>query len=405
MESPRQETGAGFSIFRDSGCRLPLDCRGMKFLPLVWAGLWRRPVRSILTAGSIAIAFVLLGLLQGVNAGFDRAIAAANRNFLVTGTRVRGGASMPVSAMTKILSIPGVKNVAPRAYFMEDDRRSAENYLAAIATEPGLFLRMAQAKVDRKDLDAMRQTRAGMLGTPELLQTFKWKVGDTITVRSRTLQADGNPDWTFNIVGTFTMPATAYFGVINYDYLDSSRATDRNTAEQFYVEIEDPTRAIATAKVIDRIFANSGHESRTRSQQARAEARAKQMGDVKLFTNAILGAVLFTLAFLTGNTLRQSLQDRSREFAVLRVLGYSGNRVLGLAFAEALWLYLPPALLGLGVARLLAPHWQEDFGSIVVSAGVALTGLCCAVMLALVGAALPAWTLSRRPMAAALRGH
>jgi putative ABC transport system permease protein len=374
-------------------------------MPLVWAGLWRRPVRTILTAGSIVVAFVLLGLLQGVNTGFDRAIAAANRNFLVTGTRVRGGAYMPVAAMSKIRDVPGVKNVAPRAYFMEDDRRTAENYLAAIATEPGLFLRMAGAKVDKKDLDAMRRTRAGMLGTPEMLQTFKWKVGDTITVRSRTLQTDGNPDWTFNIVGTFTMPATAYFGVINYDYLDSSRATDRNTAEQFYVEIADPTRAIATAKTIDRIFANSGHESRTRSQQQRAEARAKQMGDVKLFTNAILGAVLFTLTFLTGNTLRQSLQDRSREFAVLRVLGYSGNRVLGLAFAEALWLYLPPALVGLGVARLLAPHWQEDFGSIVVSAGVALTGLACVVILAFVGAALPAWTLSRRPMAGALRGH
>ena len=377
----------------------------MKFLPLVWAGLWRRPVRSFLTASSIVIAFVLLGLLQGVNAGFDRAIAAANRNFLVTGTRVRGGAPMPISAMTKIQSIPGVKNVAPRAYFMEDDRRTAEYYLAAIATEPGLFLRMVGAKVDKQVLDAMRRTRNGIVGTPDMLQTFKWKVGDTITIRSRTLQTDGNPDWTFNIVGTFTMPATAYFGVINYDYYDSSRATDRNSAEMFYVEIEDPTRAIATAKVIDRIFANSGHESRTRSQQARAEARAKQMGDVKLFTNAILGAVLFTLAFLTGNTLRQSLQDRSREFAVLRVLGYSGNRVLGLAFAEALLLYLPPALVGLGVARLLAPHWHEDFGSIVVSAGVALLGLSCAVSLAFVGAALPAWTLSRRPMAGALRGH
>jgi putative ABC transport system permease protein len=244
-----------------------------------------------------------------------------------------------------------------------------------------------------------------MLATPELLQLFKWKVGDTVTVRSRTLQTNGSPDWTFSILGTFTMPKETYFGVINYDYLDSSRAEDRNTAEIFYVEIQDPTRAIATGAAIDRIFANSSHESRTRSQQERAEARAKQMGDVRLFTNAILGAVLFTLAFLTGNTLRQSLQDRSREFAVLKVLGYSGTHVLSLAFAEALLLYLPPAIVGLGVARLLAPHWQEDFGSIVVSAGVAALGLVCAVVLAFAGAALPAWNLSRKPMAGALRGH
>jgi putative ABC transport system permease protein len=366
--------------------------------------LWRRPVRSILTASSIVIAFVLLGLLQGVNAGFEQAIAAANRNFLVTGTRVRGGANMPIAALSKIRSVPGVKNVAPRAYFMQDDNRSGDPTLAAIATEPDLFFRMLRgAKVEKKDLEAMRRTRTGLLATPELLQLLKWKVGDTVTVRSRALQMDGNPDWTFNILGTFTMPATATFGVINYDYFDSNRAVDRGTAEIFYVEIQDPTRALATSAAIDRIFANSSHESRTRSQQERAEARAKQMGDVRLFTNAIMGAVLFTLAFLTGNTLRQSLQDRSREFAVLKVLGYSVNHVLSLAFAEALLLYLPPALVGLGLARLLAPIWQEAFGSTVVSAEVAMMGLSCAAILAFVGAALPVWTLSRMPVAGALR--
>jgi putative ABC transport system permease protein len=129
------------------------------------------------------------------------------------------------------------------------------------------------------------------------------------------------------------------------------------------------------------------------------------MGDVRFFTNAVMGAVLFTLLFLTGNTLRQSLQERSREFAVLKALGYSSNRVLALAFAEALMLLLPPALVGLGVARLLAPRWQEDFGSIVVSPAVAVIGLACAALLAFIGTALPAWTLSRLPVAAALRRH
>src|SRR6267378_2468188 len=59
----------------------------------------------------IAIAFLLLGLLEGVNAGFAKAIADAHRDFLVTNTRVRGGALMPISAMAKIQSIPGVKEV------------------------------------------------------------------------------------------------------------------------------------------------------------------------------------------------------------------------------------------------------------------------------------------------------
>src|SRR5271156_2322721 len=109
----------------------------MKFFPLVYAGLWRRPARTILTALCISIAFLLLGLLQGVNAGFARAIADAHRDLLVTSTRVRGGGKMPISAMATIHSIPGVKEVAPRAYFMGSYRDPATKYtVAAIATQP-----------------------------------------------------------------------------------------------------------------------------------------------------------------------------------------------------------------------------------------------------------------------------
>lgn len=376
----------------------------MQFFPLVWAGLWRRPTRSILTAICIVIAFVLLGLLEGVNAGFERAIANARRDVLVVQTRVRGGANMPISLIDEIREVPGVKDVAQRAYFI--GRQGDAVGLAALATLPDIFFRLVTGLVTTEEsLDTMRSTRAGMLVTVPMMEELDWKVGDTITLRSDILKTDGTGDWSFEIAGAIATPRAntpAYFAVINYDYLDEYRAKDRGTAEIFYVSIADATKAIATSRAIDDIFANSPHETRTRSQQARAEVQASQMGDVKFFTNAIMGAVLFTLAVLTGNTLRQSLQDRSREFALMKAVGYSGGHVLSLAFAEALLLYLPPALLGLGIARLLAPLWREAFGSIFVSSAVVAAGLICAACLAFIGAALPAWTLSRMPVASAL---
>jgi len=379
----------------------------VKFFPLVWAGLWRRPTRTILTAFSIVIAFVLLGLLAGVNAGFAKSIADAHRDFLVTGTRVRGGAPMPIATMAKIQSLPGVKEVAPRAYFTGVYRELGQrNMAAAIATQPELFFRMQpRLVVSRKDLDALRDDRAGMVATPAMLEWFGWKVGETVILRSPTPKTDGTSLWTFHIIGTIGTPPVgppSYFGVINYDYFDEYRVQDRGTAEIFYVRIADPTKAVAMSAAIDQIFANSPHETRTRSQQARAELQAKQMGDVRFFTNAIMGAVLFTLAFLTGNTLRQALQERAREFAVLRALGYSSRRVLALAYSEALLLYLPAAVLGLVIAYLAAPLAREDIGRIVVSPGVAAAGLLCAALLAFLGAALPASNVARLPIPAAL---
>lgn len=379
----------------------------MKLFPLVWAGLWRRPLRSVLTAVCIATAFLLLGLLEGVNAGFAKAIAEAHRDLLVTNTRVRSGAPMPISAMAEIQRVPGVVDVGPRAYFLGSFGDPVpKNMVAALATDPDRFFRIRPGfVVPKESLNAMRQTRAGMLATPGLLQGFGWKLGDVVTLRSQFLKTDGSRDWAFNIVGTFRAIAApdAAFGIINYSYLDESRVEDRGTVEQFYERIADPTKAVATAAAIDRIFANSSHETRTRSDQERAQFQAKQMGDVRFFTNAIMGAVLFTLAFLTGNTLRQSIHERIPEFALLKALGYTDARVLSLAFAEALLLYVPSAALGLLLAYLAAPLAKEDIGAVVVSPAVALAGLACAGLLALAGAALPALSLSRMSVIGALR--
>ena len=379
----------------------------MKFLPLVWAGLWRRPARTILTSLCIVIAFLLLGLLDGVNAGFAKVIADAHRDLLFTDTRVRGGAPMPISAKATIQSVAGVRDVAQRVHFSGTyGEPSKQNTVGAIATEPELFFRLRPLfAVAKGGVEAMRETRAGMLASPAMLKHFGLKVGDAIMLRSQTLKTDGSGDWMFYIVGTFDTvkkPMSSSLGIINYAYLDEYRVENRGTADTFYVRIADGTKAVATAAAIDRMFANSSHETRTQSDQERAEFQSKQMGDVAFFTNAIMGAVLFTLAFLTGNTLRQSLHERIPEFAILKAMGYSDGRIVGLAYTEALLLFMPAAAIGLGVAYLAAPLARKDIGFIVVSPTVAMIGLLCALLLALIGASLPALRLSRMSIVASL---
>ena len=46
----------------------------MKYLPLIWSGLWRKRVRTILTLISVTVAFALYGIADGVTAAFDHAI-------------------------------------------------------------------------------------------------------------------------------------------------------------------------------------------------------------------------------------------------------------------------------------------------------------------------------------------
>ena len=50
----------------------------------------RRAAIALLATAVVVVAFLLVGLLQGVNAGFEQTIAAARRDLLTTDARVRG---------------------------------------------------------------------------------------------------------------------------------------------------------------------------------------------------------------------------------------------------------------------------------------------------------------------------
>ena len=47
----------------------------MSHLRLIWKGLWRKPLRTALTFASMTIAFLLFGLLNGINQGLDTVTA------------------------------------------------------------------------------------------------------------------------------------------------------------------------------------------------------------------------------------------------------------------------------------------------------------------------------------------
>ncbi len=59
----------------------------MKYLPLIWAGLWRKPARTLLTFLSIVVAFLLFGMLRGVDSAFDRASSASSGSIECSWTR------------------------------------------------------------------------------------------------------------------------------------------------------------------------------------------------------------------------------------------------------------------------------------------------------------------------------
>ncbi|MEJ0040144.1 MAG: hypothetical protein WDO68_29610 [Gammaproteobacteria bacterium] len=81
----------------------------MKFLPLIWCGLWFKPARTLLTFLSIAVAFLLFGLLQGVDSAFGQVIGAQKLDRMFVDPRF--GQPIPYSYKAQVERVKGITKI------------------------------------------------------------------------------------------------------------------------------------------------------------------------------------------------------------------------------------------------------------------------------------------------------
>lgn len=383
----------------------------MKYFGLVWAGLWRKKTRTVFTMISIVIAFLLFGLLQGINQGFGNAVARLDVDRLYVTARTGLVDGMPISYHSRIRAVPGVRAVSMWAYFggyFQDARKP----IPAFATDAvELFKVYKDIEIRPEYIEAMTKTRTGALISQALAAQYDWKIGDRVPIgTSIWTDKSGSNTWQFDIVGVFD--ASAYGAgfpsfLFNYSYFDEARQFGTGELHYYIVAVQDPHQGERISRQIDALFANSAVETRTQTEYALTQSALKQIGDINFIANAIVGAVLFTLLFLTANTMMQSVRERTSELAVLKTLGYSDTKVLVLVLTEALLLCLFAAALGIAAAALVfeSPALQKLFGDFSMPAIVASMGAGIAVLVAFVSGFPPAWRARQLNIVDALAGR
>ena len=105
----------------------------------------------------------------------------------------------------------------------------------------------------------------------------------------------------------------------HWKYFDEANDYVKGRVGWFIVQPESGS-ADKVANVIDKLSANSDHETKTQTEAAFNQSFAKQFADIGLIVTAIMGAVFFTLLLLTGNTMAQAVRERIPELAVLKTI-------------------------------------------------------------------------------------
>jgi putative ABC transport system permease protein len=377
--------------------------RAMKFLPLVWAGLWRKPARTLFTLLSVVVAFVLFGLLQGMNSAFGLVVEQQKLDRLFIDPRFPGQ-PLPRRHIDEIREVPGITLLTEISFLPGVYQERANNVLM-INTNPDIWLAIRpEFQHSKEELAAVLRTRTGAMIASGLATKYGWKVGDSVTLMTPLMKKDGTSDWTVEVMGIMTNPdaPNANNMLTNWAYYDEARVSGGGTVSRFLMRIADPTRSTQISRDIDAKFANSSAPTRTQSEQAVAESQVTNIGDVNFFTRAIIGAVFFALLLLTANTMMESVRERTAEIGVLKTFGYSGTRVLWLVLIEALGLFVLAAVVGLAGAAAAFPFLGRFIGVATLPVPVVFVGLGFAVAAALLSAAIPAWRAQRLDVISAL---
>lgn len=377
----------------------------MKHLPLVWAGLWRKPSRTIFTMLCIVIAFLLFGLLQGVDSAFSLLVKQQKLDRLFVDSRVPGQ-PLPLSYRAQIERIPGITRITEVA-FLPGYYQDPKNGVLAVTTNPAQWLAIRPEWGAQKDqVKAIERTRPGALISNWLAQNNAWKIGDHFTLHSPIPTKSGQPDWTFEVVGILTPPPDASGPVrlllANFKYYDETHAGPAGTVSRFLLRIDDARHTAGISRQIDALFANSDAPTRTQSEQEMAQSQLASIGDVNFFTRAIMAAMFFTLLILTVNTMIESVRERTSELAVLKTLGFPEYGVLALVACESFLLCASTSLLGLALAAAAFPLARDFVGTAVLPLDVILIGAACAIGVAFVSALLPGWRAMRLSIVDAL---
>jgi len=377
---------------------------------LVKIGLIRKRLRTFLTIMSMFIAFWLYGTLNTFAAVFTGGIDGLSDENIMVMPRYDMLGKLPLSHASFIEEIEGVEQVMFMDFLMSD---SIESMMDGVvyAVSPNFFEVYDRFVTDDEALAEMiRNPNATIVGKL-MAETKGLEIGDILAIKSNSLNSDGTYNWSFQVVGFYTakqIKGDEMGAVINWDSFDETRLNQKGTIGYIVAKASDPSLANEIGDIIDERYMNSAYATRSGPESAIAVEMAGEIADIELIVNAIMLSVFFTILLVSGNTMAQSIRERTNDIGVLKCLGYKDKTIFFSVVLEAIFICFAAVISGLLFTLILIPVIEVASGGLMEDAismssstvfGASIAGLIIAFM----AAAVPAYQSLRLKVVDALR--
>jgi putative ABC transport system permease protein len=322
----------------------------MRILKLIYKNALRHKLRTSLTVLGMAIAVMAFGVLRTVVDMYYEGVEATAVNRLITRQSVSYIFPLPYSYRDQIAKVPGVERVSFANWF-GGTYIDKQNFFARMGVDAETISDVyPEYLLAAQELNTFKSERNACIVGSEIAKQYGFKIGDVIS-----MDGDIYPGkWSFVVRGIYrprdkTTDATQMF--FHWQYIDERMKQDMpGRAGQvgwYIIKIKDPSQAAAISEQIDALFKNSSNETKTETERAFTQGFVSGMNSLLNAMNAVSYIIIGIIMLVLGNTMIMSARERTREYAILKTLGFSGGHLFGLIFGESMLISAFGAVAGL----------------------------------------------------------
>ncbi len=322
----------------------------MKILKLIFKNTLRHKLRTFLTILGISVAVIAFGTLRTVVTAWYSGVNASSANRLIVRQSVSFIFPLPLSYREKITQIPGVKEVTYANWF-GGTYIDKTNFFARLAIDADTYFDVYNEFILPKDqLDTFKKERNTCVIGDEVAKKYHLKVGDIMT-----LSGDIYPgNWDFIVAGIYKpklKSTDAMQMLFHWSYLNERMIQEMparaNEIGWYVVLINDPAQSASISNQIDNLFKNSPNETKTETEAAFQQGFLQSSSAIITSMNFISFVIIGIIMLVLGNTMIMAARERTREYAVLKTLGFSGRHLSIIILGESLLVSIVGGVLGL----------------------------------------------------------
>ncbi|TAK65364.1 MAG: ABC transporter permease, partial [Bacteroidetes bacterium] len=115
----------------------------------------------------------------------------------------------------------------------------------------------------------------------------------------------------------------------------------------YVITISDPSKSAQVTTAIDALFKNSRAETKSETEAAFQQSFVSMSGAIITGMNFISFVIIGVILLVLGNTMVMTARERTREYAVLKTLGFTKGHLIGLIGGESMVISVIGGILGL----------------------------------------------------------